>query len=1313
MSQTQPADFVTDAELSAVSTDAINTVRTWLRRAREKDEASSTSGSGAIAKARPSGSAESSANPQANGAANKATRQADKGARLLAALLKDPNGLPFTQGFVDRVIRTEDPRAAAKALTEIAQLTPKSLPLAERMQIKAGAAMAEKLPHVVIPIAKARLRQMVGHMVIDARPEPFGKAVKAMHEAGHRLNINLLGEAVLGEQEADRHLQDTRRLLARDDVDYVSIKVSSVASQISMWDYPGTVDYVVNRLRPLYEDAVELEAAGRGPKFINLDMEEYQDLHLTIDVFERLLSEPAFKQLEAGIVLQAYLPDALEATQRIAEFGAQRVADGGAGIKVRLVKGANLSMERVHTETAEWPLTVNPSKQATDANYKRVLHWLLTPENMKGLRLGAAGHNLFDIAFAHHLSKRRGVEDRVEFEMLHGMAEEQSEQVAADVGDILLYVPAVAPEQFDVAISYLVRRLEENAANENFMSGIFDLTDGGPIFQRERSRFLASMSDLETVLAREGDTPPGPNRTQNRLHEAPLTSQPGTSGEGAGTGEGAGNAADGIDAAAEGASGEAPAESTAATSTAADPANRDPKEPTALPGRGFANEPNTDPALTANQEWSRQVIAAAERIDISPRTADDFDVDATVQTAKQAAADWAKLGSRGRLPYFQRAAELFAQRRGEFLAVAAAEAGKTLAQSDPELSEAIDFIRYYADQALEIEEIEARDGVQFTPDQVTVITPPWNFPVAIPTGSTVAALAAGSAVIHKPSGMTPACSRMIVETLWQAGIPRNVLQLVPPIESDTGKALISHPDVDRVILTGASDTAALFRSFRPSLAINAETSGKNAIIITPSADRDLAVADLVNSAFGHAGQKCSAASLGILVGSMYDSQRFLRQLVDATESLIVDSPLNLASTVGPLTGAPSNKLQRGLTRLEVGEEWLIKPKLLAAAPGIPTGDVSPGESQVGAGGTSSDSDRRTPGMPGPLWRPGIRTGVQPGSFFHMTECFGPVLGLMHARNLDEAIRLQNAVDYGLTAGIHSLDPREVEEWLRRVQAGNLYVNRGITGAIVRRQSFGGWKKSSVGLGSKAGGPNYVHMLGTWADALVSASQADEVEAPKTSTSAGDAGGSVSGTAATRDERDWLERAGRSDDEAIRREFGVARDSDGFASEANIFRYLPTAVTVRVTAEAKPVEITRVAEAAERLGAPLTWSVASDAEGSVRAAAIAAAGAGGSAVGTGGSVVVESASEFGKRLADGSLLVNGAARVRSIGAAEAEVLEAIVDRPEVAVLDEPVTASGRIEGRYYLHEQAISMTLHRFGDPDPGFHRLAQRLGRTA
>ena len=267
-----------------------------------------------------------------------------------------------------------------------------------------------------------------------------------------------------------------------------------------------------------------------------------------------------------------------------------------------------------------------------------------------------------------------------------------------------------------------------------------------------------------------------------------------------------------------------------------------------------------------------------------------------------------------------------------------------------------------------------------------------------------------------------------------------------PDEGPAGKRLLSHPQVDRVILTGASETAALFASWRPELAINAETSGKNALVITPAADRDLAIADLVHSAFGHAGQKCSAASLGILVGAVYNSARFRRQLIDAASSLVVDWPSNMKATVGPLTEPPSEKLLRALTTLEPGESWLLQPRQL------------------------DDTGR--------LWSPGIKDGVAPGSFFHRTEVFGPVLGLMRATDIDEALALQNATDFGLTAGVHSRDITEVNTWLDHVQAGNLYVNRGITGAIVRRQPFGGWKRSSVGLGSKAGGPNYVLTLGS-------------------------------------------------------------------------------------------------------------------------------------------------------------------------------------------------------------------------------------------
>ncbi|MGZ4793512.1 MAG: aldehyde dehydrogenase family protein, partial [Ilumatobacteraceae bacterium] len=252
-------------------------------------------------------------------------------------------------------------------------------------------------------------------------------------------------------------------------------------------------------------------------------------------------------------------------------------------------------------------------------------------------------------------------------------------------------------------------------------------------------------------------------------------------------------------------------------------------------------------------------------------------------------------------------------------------------------------------------------------------------------------------------------------------------------------------DVDSVILTGSYETAAMFRSWKPAIHLLAETSGKNAIVITQAADLDLAVRDLVRSAFGHAGQKCSAASLAIVEGPLYDDESFMARLADATRSLVVGTPVDPGSVVGPLIGEPSEKLRRGLTQLDSGERWLVEPRDL--------GDN--------------------------LWSPGIRVGVQPGSWFHLTECFGPVLGVMRADDLDQAIELQNATPYGLTGGIHSLDEAELERWLDRVLVGNAYVNRGITGAVVQRQPFGGWKRSSVGCGPKAGGPDYVaeHVTG--------------------------------------------------------------------------------------------------------------------------------------------------------------------------------------------------------------------------------------------
>jgi RHH-type proline utilization regulon transcriptional repressor/proline dehydrogenase/delta 1-pyrroline-5-carboxylate dehydrogenase len=287
---------------------------------------------------------------------------------------------------------------------------------------------------------------------------------------------------------------------------------------------------------------------------------------------------------------------------------------------------------------------------------------------------------------------------------------------------------------------------------------------------------------------------------------------------------------------------------------------------------------------------------------------------------------------------------------------------------------------------------------------------------------------------------------LLARACWAAGIPDDVLGFVPCRDDDAGRRLITHPDVDAVILTGAWDTARMFLGWRPDLRLHAETSGKNAIVITATADLDAAVADLVRSAFGHAGQKCSAASLAIVEAAVYDDPGFRRQLADAVTSLRVGPAWDPATVLGPLIRPPSGPLAHHLSHLEGGEEWLVAPRGLDDA--------------------------------GYLWSPGVKLGVQPGSSYHLTECFGPILGVMRAADLDQAIAWQNQPPYGLTAGLQALDPAEIAHWRDRVEAGNLYVNRHITGAIVGRQPFGGWKRSVVGPGAKAGGPNYVAMLGS-------------------------------------------------------------------------------------------------------------------------------------------------------------------------------------------------------------------------------------------
>lgn len=1108
----------------------------------------------------------------------------DASAEQLAGVLKDPNGLDFTVGFVDGVVRPEDLRVAARNLTALAPKVPAFLPWYMRSAVRLGGAMAPVLPQVVIPVARRVLREMVGHLIVDATDAKLGPAIAKIRKDGIKLNVNLLGEAVLGEHEASRRLEGTHTLLSRPDVDYVSIKVSSTVAPHSAWAFDEAVEHVVEKLTPLFTRA----AAFPRPKFINLDMEEYKDLDMTIAVFTRILDKPEFKDLEAGIVLQAYLPDALSAMIRLQDWAAARRAEGGAAIKVRVVKGANLPMEQVEASLHDWPLATWNTKQDSDTNYKRVINYSLHPERIRNIRIGVAGHNLFDIAFAWLLAKQRGVESGIEFEMLLGMAQGQAEAVKKDVGSLLLYTPVVHPAEFDVAIAYLIRRLEEGASQDNFMSAVFELSENESLFEREKERFLASLAKLD-------DEVPAPNRRQNRaLPAAPM------------------------------------------------------------PNNGFENTPDTDPSLPANRDWGRAILGRVAgstlgNASVEAATINDAEtLNTVIDTAVEKGKAWGALSGAERAEILHRAGNVLEARRADLLEVMASETGKTIDQGDPEVSEAVDFAHYYAESARKLDDV---DGATFVPAKLTVVTPPWNFPVAIPAGSTLAALAAGSAVVIKPAKQARRSGAVMIEALWEAGVPRDVLTMVQLGERELGAQLISHPAVDRVILTGGYETAELFRSFRKDLPLLAETSGKNAIIVTPSADLDLAAKDVAYSAFGHAGQKCSAASLVILVGSVAKSKRFHNQLVDAVTSLKVGFPEDPASQMGPIIEPANGKLLNALTTLGEGESWAVQPRKLDEA--------------------------------GRLWSPGVRSGVRRGSYFHLTEFFGPVLGVMTADTLEEAIAIQNQVDYGLTAGLHSLDTEELGLWLDTVQAGNLYVNRGTTGAIVQRQPFGGWKKSAVGAGTKAGGPNYLVGLGEWTTRASTATAAPAHSGVRRIEDA------AKGFLAA-DELAPLQRALASDALAWAGEFGTARDVSGLSAERNIFRYRALPVTVRLSEGERLADLVRTIAAGVLAGSALTVSSAVELPAQLRAVLS----------GLGIAVTVEDDADWlasAGRLADAGKL--SGARIRLIGGDTKALAEVTGGRPDLAVYFHPVTEGGRVELLPFLHEQAISITAHRFGTPN--------------
>jgi RHH-type proline utilization regulon transcriptional repressor/proline dehydrogenase/delta 1-pyrroline-5-carboxylate dehydrogenase len=950
---------------------------------------------------------------------------------------------------------------------------------------------------------------------------------------------------------------------------------------------------------------------------------------ITAEAFMRTLDRPGLEKSSAGIALQAYLPDAFAVQRRINAWAKARVQSGGAPVTVRLVKGANMEMERVEASICGWPQAPFKTKGEVDANYKRMLHEGMRAENIAAVHLGIASHNLFDLAYGLVLAVERRALDRFQLEMLEGMANHQRRALFELTRSMLLYAPATTKQDFVYAVGYLLRRLDENTGPDNFLRHAFKLKLDGEDWRQLENQFLESFRLIDRL-------PEAPRRTQSRL-EAPTP---------------ASDAVGGLE--------------------------------------DFTNEPDTDFALAQNVAWAKSIIERWEtragedapeiplvlageeifegrqvRECLDPsrpgvvvgryREGSGEDLARAIECARRDDGGWRAMSHQRRSEILARVAQEVRVSRGELMGAALGDGGKTLAESDAEVSEAVDFLEFYRRS---VTEFARMPNLRTRGKGIVAVITPWNFPIAIPCGGMAAALAAGNNVVFKPAPEAVLVAHELCQCFWRAGVPREALQFLPCPETTVGSRLAAHPDLDLVILTGGTDTAFAMLRARPETNLLAETGGKNATIVTALADREQAIKHVLHSAFSHSGQKCSATSLLILEEEVYEDAEFRRALCDAVRSIPVGSAWDRRTRMGPLIRPPDGALESGLKELEPGESWAVMPKRLQENPC--------------------------------LYSPAVKWDVHPGSFTHMTELFGPVLGVMKARNLKEAIALVNQTGYGLTSGLESLDDREQELWLEEIQAGNLYVNRVTTGAVVLRQPFGGIGKSAFGPGIKAGGPNYVAQLMDFEecgapDASPSVSDPQLADLRERLLELADLPEGVS-----REEISRVASAIGSYDLNVRREFGETHDHFRLVGQDNLRRYRPVReIRIRLHPDDTFFDLYARVAAAKAVGCRITVSSPPEtgAAGLALLEALTEPWAG----------AIEFVEESEARLAE---VIRAAQTDRVRYATPARVpaeVFAAAGETGLFVAREPVLAEGRIELLWYLREQSISDEYHRYGN----------------
>ncbi|MBI3301168.1 MAG: L-glutamate gamma-semialdehyde dehydrogenase [Deltaproteobacteria bacterium] len=870
--------------------------------------------------------------------------------------------------------------------------------------------------------------RMAQRFITGATPAEALAAIRKLRRQHLAFTLDLLGEATLSEEEAAAYQQRYLDLLTSlataakswepvtlIDTDHagpiprvnISLKLTALYSQFDALDPEHSAARVKERLRPLLRTA---QAVGA---FVTVDMEQYRYKELTLRVYKEILEEDEFRAWpHVGMVLQAYLRETEQDLRDLLAW----VKTRGTPIGVRLVRGAYWDYETVIARQRHWPVPVFTRKWETDINFERLAILLL--EHHELVRPAIATHNIRSIAYALAASQCLGLPERaIEFQMLYGMGDAIKATLVQLGQRLRVYAPF---GELIPGMGYLVRRLLENTSNDSFLRQSF-------IEHTAVDDLLRSPFDPSTSL-RTGSA-------QDRPEEERLNGS-GVSANAQSTANGAFHNEPELDFAQE--------EHRQRFREALD------QVPQQL-GRTYPLVINGEEITTGAEIVSRnpshpdQVVGRAARAGVA-------EAEHGVTTAVQALPAWRATPAAERADFLFRAAAVMRARRAELAAWEVVEAGKPWREADADVCEAIDYLVYYGREMLRIAPARQLDDLPgevnlyvYQPRGVAVVIAPWNFPLAILTGMTAAALVAGNTTIMKPAEQTPVIAAKLMEIFRSVGLPAGVLTYLPGLGEEVGEYLVTHPRVNLIAFTGSLTVGLRINALAAQTTegqhgikkVIAEMGGKNAIIVDDDADLDEAVLGVVTSAFGYAGQKCSACSRAIVLEQVYDL--FLKRLVEATRSLRMGPAEEPGTFVPPLIDDEARqKVQRYIA---IGKrEGRVVLEIAGPAEGYFVGPI-------------------------------IVTGVSPQAVIAQEEIFGPVLAVLKARDFDEALEMALGTPYALTGGLYSRSPAHIARARQEFRVGNLYLNRKITGALVGRQPFGGLGLS--GIGSKAGGPDYL------------------------------------------------------------------------------------------------------------------------------------------------------------------------------------------------------------------------------------------------